>query len=289
MRERADLARDWCAEGERLRTAQARVPIAAWEALRAEFADVRGFEGRAAEYLLPLTGLTPELFDKGTRERAIDIVLHGPAGCEVVEVTSTIDERYQRLSRHAEKLAAEVSKYYRGGRCWNLSLRHGWLDRIEGNKRERDQLHRLIADELRTLDERDSAGDELKAADWINVATVPGGEPGVHAVGRSAGVLNAAEPYLTRLTGYLAASPLIASKMRKLRVHAHTLGATRSHLYLMTASTGESGNLMVWSPAALTQGTFAAPAGLTDLWLEGGTGDIYHWTTETGWLFHRAP
>lgn len=285
----ADFTEDWCAEGVSLRRAEAQLTAAMWDEMRGEYEGAKPFDRRAAYHLLLLTGLLPRWYDRPPRQGAIDILLEGPAGeREVVEVTSSLDGRYQERRQHTENLATSVSALYSGTQSWHLSFAEGWWEDVVATPRERRQLHERIVAELVDLDARQATTAVFRAAHWVRAVVVQSGEPGVHATGWSAGVRPSSEPYLDRLTHYLSSSSLIESKMSKLLDHANLLGASRAHLYLLMGSTGDAGNLLPWSPSLMTQGSFTAPEGLTDLWLDGGTGEVYHWTAEDGWRFHEA-
>lgn len=53
------------------------------------------------------------------------------------------------------------------------------------------------------------------------------------------------------------------------------------------AFTGNQGGLLPASPSYFTWGNFSCPEPVTDLWLDGGTGEVYHWDRSEGWEFHR--
>ncbi|MGV8883562.1 MAG: hypothetical protein ACOH19_15560 [Rhodoglobus sp.] len=76
--------------------------------------------------------------------------------------------------------------------------------------------------------------------------------------------------------------------MEKLRDEAAELGIERTHLYLLVTSVGTLGNLLPDTPASLMEGVFVAPEGLTDVWLDGGTGFIGRWRIERGWTYHEV-
>ncbi len=94
-------------------------------------------------------------------------------------------------------------------------------------------------------------------------------------------------PYLDELTEYVATDKTVQSKVEKLAREQTLHIAQRCHLFLGMASTGPHGSLLPISPSYFTWGELKLPDVLDDLWLEGNTGELYHWTKERGWLFHR--
>ena len=281
-----DLTRGWCVEGQPLSAAIGNVPPAQWQQRSDTFVDVDPFEARAALFLHALTGCMPQLEDTDGRQAAVDLTLHHGDRLEgIVEVTSTLDGRFQRDSANLQPLLAEITDEYAGQSGWALSFEHGWT--VPARDQRRD-LARQIARALEAVDE---VADEPVTIDESTQAyRLPENRAGqLELTGWSANVPDARDlPYLDRLTAYLETSPLVARKLKKLGKESERLGTTRRHLYLLMASTGDAGGLLSASPSFFTWGVFACPAPITDLWLDGGTGEIYHFDQDKGWRFHRT-
>lgn len=232
---------DWCLEGISIAEAErALAPTDLAETMR-QFADAPNDEFRAAFVLHALTGLKPMHRDRGGLQGAADILLEDENEVQIVEVTSTIEERFARNQLQLEILVEDGKQT---GQIMSVS----WL-----------------------WARADPAAEQtVSAASWS--ANIPGGDE---------------RPYLDRLTDYVATSALIETKCEKLRREGESLGSTRQHLYLLTAATGRHGGLLPVSPSQMTWGTFSPPPTLTDLWLDGGTGIVYHWAIGEGWRFHQ--
>ena len=282
---RRDLTHGWCAEGEPLSVALGNVSSAQWQQRTDAFLGVDPFETRAALFLHAFTGYMPRLEDTDGRQAAVDLTLHGDDRLEgIVEVTSTLDGPFQRDSANLRPLLAEIIDEYQGRPGWALSFEHGWT--IPARDQRRDLARRIA----RALEAVDDVADEPVAIDQSTHAyRLPESRAGqLELTGWSANVPDALDlHYLDRLSAYLATSPLVARKLKKLRIEADRLGTTRRHLYLLMASTGDTGGLLPASPSFFTWGVFACPDPITDLWLDGGTGEIYHFDQATGWRFHR--
>ena len=295
---RVRLDRNWCPEGISL--------IEAAKMHGSEGANVDATcltegapqdERRAALNLVLLTGASAELYDTQGRQGAVDLLLRLPNGrVEVAEVTSTIDKKQKSQSGYADQVEKTVQAHYRGESAWFLHLTHGW--KFPNRTNERLKPAQEIADTLARLDAttppsntpaRDGAGSFPEVSENIRGWISPDHKPGVRFSSYNVNTDDPGdEPYLGRLSNYLNSSDLIARKMKKLIKGAATLKASSTHLYLLVSAIGNEGALLPSTPASFTQGEFVAPAGLTDLWLDGGNGAIYHWSQTEGWVFHRA-
>lgn len=283
-----DLTKGWCLEGIPLEAALARIPAEIWAQRAGAFSDVDDFEARAALFVHVFTGLMPRLEDTDGRQGAVDLTLHSDdqlAG--IVEVTSTLDAQFQRDSDHLQPLVQDVSGLYRGVARWALGFEHGWCLPRAG---QRAALAGTLA---RALESQATEGDtrspvQIAPAIVAHRISAPGPQK-LELMGWNANVPDARGlPYLDRLAAYLSSSTLVARKLKKLASEAERLGTSGCHLYLLMASTGNEGGLLPVSPAYLTWGDFSCPAPVTDLWLDGGTGEVYHWTAPEGWRFHRV-
>jgi hypothetical protein len=283
-----NMLQGWCTEGPTLNEAWKSLTADAQRRTQKEFEEADTDDIRAATYLQLFTSLVPHWRDRNGLQGAVDIVLeHNEGIVEVVEITSTLHMEYERERRRAARLVSEVQALYEGGSAWLFHLRHGWAtpDRTPALK----ALASQIAAELVALD---AAGKEQalsSSADWLFVrrdtdATMPRVEITSWSTNTPG---TSDEPYLDRLTRFLSISTVVGKKRTKLQREAKLLSATRQHLYLLMASMGNEGGLLPTSPSLLTWGNFEAPSGLTDIWLDGGTSEIYHWTIELGWVFHR--
>jgi hypothetical protein len=285
------LLNGWCTEGEPWSTISESVDPEEWERIRTTFDPKKAAEVTAALLTYAYTGLTPSNQDDqggqgDGRNGAVDIVLTDIATGEqqVMEVTTSLDRRYQDSSASLTKFEDAVTSAYRGNRSWSLELQRDW----EGMRLVRD-LAPAVATALSAIADSGEA-IEGPIALHSHVIAWPNdtpGQPGVKVTSRNAGALNRDDPYLDVLTDYLAKDTTIKSKLEKLEREAQYFNATRLHLFIGLASTGVRGGLLPASPSYFTWGTFVAPAPLTDLWLEGGTGELYHWTQEFGWVFHN--
>lgn len=296
------LTEGWCERGHSISEAAAVVPPPDsewWDS--PEFLDGPGDDRRAAINLWLLTGLTPERRDvKGAREGGglVDLLL-GPAGApvEVVEVLTTLDPDHQDAVPRAGALVAELNGEEPPALLFPVDLERGWEPpRTRGRKARatRERWHAAV-ERL----QRDARAGAISAEAAAAAADVfPGIEfrdpiedPERHGFVLSS--LNAAAldsgdvPYLERLSVYLQAEERPVHHLAKLAREAAELGAQRRHLYLLVASAGRWGNLLPTSPSWFTDGIFTAPDGLTDLWLDGGTGYIMRWRRESGWTYHE--
>ena len=285
--ERDEASRESCGEGVSLQQAWESQTVDAQRRTDAEFADARHDDRRAASYLQAFTGLVPHWRDRHGLQGAVDIVLRSDAGLlEVVEITSTLDAEYERERRRMERLVARVQVEYSGPSAWLLHLRYGWA--TPATNASMNRLATQIASELIDFDAKGRHADYSKSTDWLYFRRdFDDTTPRVAIASWSANIPEIGnEPYLDRLSRFLSGSKLIGEKTRKLKREAITLCAPRRHLYLMMASMGDEGGLLPLSRSYLS-GAFIAPAGLTDIWLDGGFGEIYHWVLEAGWTLHR--
>ncbi|MGO4102637.1 hypothetical protein AB4Y63_01670 [Leifsonia sp. YAF41] len=283
-----NMLQGWCTEGTTLNQAWESLTADAQRRTQKEFEEADTDDIRAASYLQVFTTLVPHWRDRNGLQGAADIVLEHKEGVvEVVEITSTLHTEYERERRRVALLVSKVQALYEGGFAWLFHLRHGWAtpDRTPAL----ESLASQIAAELVALDAAGKDHAFSSSAEWLFLrrdtdATMPR----VAITSWSTNAPGTAdEPYLDRLTRFLSTSTLVGRKRTKLQREAELLSATRQHLYLLLASMGNEGGLLPTSPSFLTWGTFVAPPGLTDIWLDGGTGEIYHWAIESGWVFHR--
>lgn len=286
-REKRNYLENWCAEGESLMSASNTAGARAFQDLEEAFAEARPEECRAAMYLLAFTGKRPEPRDVNGLQNVVDILLHDSRGVtDVVEVTSSRDEQHDVDFNRVEKLARKISDEYRGSQAWRLSFGYGWTSPATGK-----ETNRLALDVARRLEEADAeAVDRIDLDERLRmVAHKFDGEGGsVIANGWATNSKDDDRPYLLRLSEYLNTSEHIQrNKLPKLAREANEFRAQRVHLYLLVASTGTNGGLLPSSPSMMTHGTFQPPRGLTDVWLYGGTGELYHWSQDEGWVFHR--
>jgi hypothetical protein len=283
-----NMLQGWCAEGITLNRASESLTAGAQRRALEEFEGADADDIRAASYLQVFTTLVPHWRDRNGLQGAVDIVLeHNEGIVEVAEITSTLHSEYERERRRVALLVSKVQTIYEGGFAWLFHLRYGWA--TPETAPALNALASQIAAELVALDAAGRDNAFSSSAEWLflrrdTAATMPrvaitswsSNTPGTDD-----------EPYLDRLTRFLGTSALVGKKRTKLQREADLLSATRQHLYLLMASMGNEGGLLPSSPSFLTWGTFLAPPGLTDIWLDGGTGEIYHWAIESGWVFHR--
>lgn len=280
-----DLRRGWCPEGISLYDAIDALGIDAYRSAEVEFAEAHPTELRAAQYLAVFTGLDPRWRDRDALQAAVDIELRAPNDTlELAEVTSTLSRSFEQESRRVERLMGMVKASYTGETNWLFHLQRGWA-----TPKNLNTFAAAIARELESYDAEGRHDGHLLAADTMFVRRDDG------ETGRGASIASwstnvpepSDEPYLDRLSNYLRTSSLIAGKREKLQRESQTLGASRRHLYLWVTLSGEDGALFPKSPSDLTRGSFGAPAELTDVWLDGGSGELFHWSDTTGWVFHR--
>ncbi len=286
--EARDLTKGWCPEGVPLAEALARIPREAWNVRAEAFADVDEFEARAALFLHVFTGAMPRLEDTDGRQGAVDLTLHDASQLVgIVEVTSTLDAGFQRNSNHLQPLIADVNRLYQGDAGWALSFEHGWS---VPPARQRSALAAELARALELQDASVDLAQPVRLTSLVQAYRVRDpGENRVELTGWSANVSDVLDlPYLDRLSAYLSSSTLVARKLKKLNSESVRLGTTRCHLYLLMASTGNEGGLLPASPSYFTWGDFSCPEPITDLWLDGGTGEVYHWDRSDGWRFHSV-
>jgi hypothetical protein len=290
-----DLSQNWCERGASID--EAALDLSAdqagwWDATDAWDPD----DSRAAIYTWFLTGMIPERRDiPGAGERRVDLTLLRADGSrELVEVLSTIDQTYQRDIHRAQALVRELNPEAGSAMSIAVSMAHGWTAPFTRSDAETKRNWRNAV----VLAHRDvSAGhlaEETIAAlqavfPDLSFREVAEGGPGFFLTSWGARVEDSAgRPYLERLGDYLATDRQAVRHVEKLRDEAAELGADRTHLYLLVAGVGILGNLLPTTPGSLTEGEFVAPDGLTDLWLDGGTGFIGRWRTESGWTYHEV-
>lgn len=285
-----NLLEGWCPEGEAWADAVQRVTVVEWERIKEDFPLSKPSEQAAALSLYSFTGLIPtNQDDQGGGgqgyDGAVDVLLTDATTGErqVMEVTSSLDPNYQGSSRAVEEFERVIRLTYTGATTWALGLERGWeFQRLK-------KLAPIIARRLNKLD-----GAVVESEEEIELhpnvtarrlgVTDP---PTVHVDSRNAGASSFGDTYLDALSAYLANDPIIDGKLEKLEREGPKFEATRRHLYIGMASTGRQGGLLPSSPSYFTWGEFVPPVSLDDLWLDGGTGELYHWSREGGWVFHR--
>ncbi|GAB3305750.1 hypothetical protein [Pseudoclavibacter terrae] len=289
---RRDLSKNWCPEGESFSSAARRVSQSRIDALHHEFADAKPGEPRAAILLHVFTDLDPTNADRQiagspSGDGVVDVLLTSPsaplAAPEIAEITSSYDTTYEASSANLSKFEKKILQTYQGHSSWKLDLNGDW---------HREKLMTLapkVAKELTHLDQAGTPSETTPLSisphvDATRCATI--GAPTVQTWSRSAGVADSEEPYLEALSCYLSTDTTIQKKLKKLNSEKVRHDASRVHLFISMASTGPHGALLPTSPSYFTEGTFTAPAPLTDLWLEGNTGALYHWSDAAGWIFH---
>jgi len=253
------------------------------------FATTAEDERAAAQILYAFTGIEPQLEDDqlgGTsRDGAVDMLLPTPLGApELVEVTQSLDPRYQRAADATIRFEEAIAREYNGTMSWSLNLERDWETiTLAGD------LASVVARALNTASAAGALHDHpLVITPHVHaLALGPSDPPVVFVMSRNAGARSFDEPYLCALARYLATDSTIRRRLDKLAREQRTFSAERCHLFLGLASTGSNGGLLPASPSYFTWGTFAAPDPLTDIWLHGGFGVLYHWTIETGWRFHE--
>jgi hypothetical protein len=285
--ERRNLLQSWCVEGSSLAEASRVIGAEEYEQTRAEFDGASSVEARAALYLHLFTTHRPLWRDRDGLQGAVDIVLIAANGSkEAVEVTSTLEDQFMSAHVLSELLAVDIAERYSGSSSWLMHLAHGWEP--PRTTRTRHALAMRIAEELEAFHADGRTDGTLESADWIRVRRGDGDASRVEVVSWSANIPDSGDvPYLDRLTTYLGTSSLIARKREKLVREAIALGTQKRHLYLLMSATGAGGGLLPASPSYMTWGQFSPPEDLTDIWLDGGTGQIYHWNDDAGWRFHR--
>ncbi len=294
------LTEGWCDRGPSISEAVAELPLpesAWWES--PEFQDAPSDDLRAAMNLWFLTGIVPQRRDvKGAGDGLADLLLTpDDAPPEPVEILSTIDWSYQAALPRAAKLVAELNGDAPPESCFPVSLERGWEPPMTRGRRVRDVADRWRAAVEQVQNEARSGHVSAEATAAIQ-EVFPGiefGAPiddprrsGFQLTSWNAAATDSGDvPYLERLSRYLATEERPVHHLEKLAREAKDLGSQRRHLYLLVASAGRWGNLLPTSPSWFTDGAFTAPDGLTDLWMDGGTGYIMRWQRQSGWTYHE--
>ncbi|MFZ4842996.1 hypothetical protein [Mycetocola saprophilus] len=287
---RRNLSEGWCTEGEPWSLAQQRVDPAEWERIKRDFPISKAAEQTAALSLYMFTGLIPTNQDNQSggadgRNGAVDALLTAATGeRQIMEVVSSLDPQYRNSSAAVNKFERIIAASYQGATSWALSLERGW------ESQRLTELAPQITDALSGVEEEGEANsNEIKIHPFVTAQRIQiAGQPTVFVSSRNAGASSFGGSYLEALTDYLANDLTIERKLNKLEREGERLGATRRHLFIGMASTGKHGGLLPSSPSFFTWGEFTPPRVIDDLWLEGGTGELYHWALETGWIFHRT-
>ncbi|PVW05438.1 hypothetical protein DEA06_06780 [Microbacterium sp. Gd 4-13] len=294
-----NLLEGWCPRGPSIDEAAHTLPAPTmpwWES--DEFVGCPSDDWRAALYAWVLTGLTPERRDtKGAGDGLVDLLLRPEQGPpQPLEVLSTIDPAYQAAVPHALALIAELNGDDPPPRLIPVSLGREWRPPLTKKDAATRKRWRAAVERARN----DAQTGDLSADTVAELQAVfPGLEVGqwvgeIESGGFKLSSWNAAVapsgdvPYLDRLTTYLSTDRQAVRHVDKLRREAETLGAERTHLFLLVASSGTWGNLLPTSPSWFTEGVFVAPDGLTDIWMDGGTGYLMRWRREDGWSYHET-
>jgi hypothetical protein len=246
-----------------------------------------------------LTGIVPQRRDvKDAGDGLVDlIVCPVDTTPEPVEILSTIDWSYQAAVPRAASLVDELNREQAPELCFPVHLERGWAPPMTNGRRARDAGNRWRTAVERVRNEARFGTISAEATAAIQ-EVLPGIEFGapIDAPGKSgfqlmswnaAALDSTAVPYLERLSSYLATGERPVPHLVKLEREAREFDSQRCHLYLLVASTGRWGNLLPTSPRWFTDGTFTAQEGLTDLWMDGGTGYIMRWRRESGWTYHE--
>jgi len=264
-----------------------------------EFRDAREDEVRAAFNLWLLTGLRPYPRDvPGQGQGLIDIVLTSPnQTVEAVEVLSTQDSDYLQDVARAVELTAQLNGTTPTPTRYSVQLERDWTPPLtRGRQARRDaqawkQAVDRIAAEAQQGHPTPEALSQIQAV-FPGLTISPStdfGEPGFQLDSWNAAVPeDDSTPYLDRLSTYLSGEERPVHHLEKLKREANNLGAQRSHLYLLVASAGRWGGLFPASPSYFQGNSFVAPESLTDLWLDGGNGLIFHWQRDMGWRYHET-
>jgi len=282
-----NLQEGWCPRGNPLSVELRRRDPGAQKRITAAFAHTPVEERAAARLLHAFTGLEPRLEDRqagaGSRDGATDILLTSSSGRhQVVEVTQSLDPHYERAADAVARLEAAIADHYAGRVSWMLELERGWEATTWRT------LAPAIAAALATAPAPSSSDQPVTIHPHIRAHAIgPTDPPVVWITGRNAGASSFGMPYLDALSSYLEQDITVRGKLDKLTREALLFDAQRVHLFIAMASTGARGGLLPTSPSYFTWGTFVPPEPLTDLWLDGRTGELYHWTVEAGWVFHE--
>lgn len=182
----------------------------------------------------------------------------------------------------AARLEAAIADRYTGRVSWMIELERGWETTTWRT------LAPAIADALAAAPAPSSSDEPVTIHPHIRAHAIgPTDPPVVWITGHNAGASSFGAPYLDALSSYLEQDATALGKLDKLAREALLFDAQRVHLFIAMASTGSRGGLLLASPSYFTWGTFTPPGPLTDLWLDGGTGEVYHWTIEAGWVSHE--
>jgi len=285
-----NLLEGWPTEGACWSKAARRINPTEWERIKSTFDPKKQNEVAAALFAYAFTGLIPTNEDDqsgggGGRDGAVDIRLADGATGEVqiMEVTSSIYSRYQCSSSALGTFESRVSSGYTGDLSWCVELEHGW-ENLDLCIVAQAIVAALNSSPAETLESPCRQQVHSHAVIWRSpVPTIPK----VQVISRNAGASPLDRPYLEALSEYLRNDPVMTRKLDKLTQERANLGATRSHLFIGMASTGIHGGLLPISPSYFTWGHFSPLDGLDDLWLHGGTGELFHWAREDGWVFHN--
>lgn len=297
-----NLTQGWCEEGEHVAALARRRDGREFDRISARFAKAKTLEHRAASLIYAVTGLIPHSEDDqsgqpnaesamndSVRSGAVDIRLENEYdSVEICEVTTTLDHRFQGSVAAIQKLCDAVTAGYEGAASWSLELDRGW-DQLRLKSLAADIASQLNTESRYNPHGNDGDGNQAVSVHEMITARLTGRIPPpvitVHSY--NAGQEEKRRPYLDELSEYVATDKTVQTKVDKLAREQSHHNAERCHLFLGMAGTGPRGSLLPVSPSYFTWGSLELPDVLDDLWLEGNTGELYHWTRESGWLFHR--
>jgi len=299
-----NLTQGWCEEGESFVALIGRRDGREFDRIAARFANAKTYEHRAAALIYAVTGLLPHSEDdqsgkpnaeravkNSARPGAIDIRLEDDCeGVEICEVTTSLDHRFQGSVAAIQKLRDAITADYVGAASWSLELDRGW-DQLHLKSLAADIASHLNIESRHNPESNDGDGNHYVVSLHERITARLTGHmtpPVITVHSYNAGQEQNKRPYLDELTEYVATDKTVQGKVDKLAREKTHHNAQRCHLFLGMASTGPRGSLLPVSPSYFTWGVLELPDVLDDLWLEGNTGELYHWTKERGWLFHRT-
>jgi hypothetical protein len=295
-KEPRNLLLGWCERGRSFTEAAAelRDVVPWWD--EPAFADKGTDEYRAAMNVYVHTGHIPSLHDAhGNGDGRADLLLRPRDGApQLVEVLSTLDNRMLDAQRRAADLLRDLNGDNPPASSIPVRLDTGWEPPLTRKNKATGVKWRDAAARARLEAHAGAVTEETRRELREVFPSLELGEPshddvrgGFHLVSLHARVQSSGEvPYLDRLSDFLGSNERAVHHVEKLEREQAETGADRLHMYLLIASTGEYGNLLPTSPSWLTEGTFTAPEALTDIWLDGGTGQVFWWRRERGWTYH---
>lgn len=288
-----NLLETWCPMGSPLTARLSSLrgdKVMALQRLIDRYVERNRDEVRAAVVLAACTDAIPNVLDvrgeSGGQQGSADLeLLYDDGVIDIAEVTATIDSDYMVDHRGGlDRLLRSVNRIYEGTWAWGLMIDASFT--WPNGKKQIENQAQTMAARLHNS-ERGSLDLPVAVEEGLIAQPIAGRQAGIYWSSSSARVPDPGEqPYLERLEVFLEQDANIAKHIAKLKSEAVNRGAHRRHLYLLMASTGTNGHLLPASPGLFGLGEFVAPDGVDNLWLDGGTGEIYHWSAEQGWMFH---